>query len=487
MAYEVMFRFNFSLKKHWPKLAWVCVFSLENDSAEILHGPMLEVSPDWAVEAVWEGVFEKGDFDKTDLVFGSGIRKRDNQIIFVSSATGIDRLWHTQCNAMVYVSNSLPAILGVSGLALLEKYRSYARDIASIENNGLYSYVKSIPTNGSDLNIVYYNNIVWNGESLQEIAKPDKTPQFSDYRSYENYLKKASGSLGGNAQSSSRRFPVRLLVGLSTGYDSVACAVVAKYAGCKDAVSIIDSTSLWRGADSGAQIASCLALACKCYRHDPLHYKSEVAVWAGSGNPGGRNLSLFEYFEPLTFFFSGGYGDTVWERKQQGLDEPVGDYDELVSEFRLIQGIFMTQVPWWGIRHAAEIQKLNLLEEMKPWTLGTNYDRPIARRLAEEAGVPRSLFGINKKNTASNRPFWWPSTAEADRDLRAYLSSLGIKPMPGFMVWLSSVFYNFVKLVNANVLFFVDERKKWKPWLKSPVRHLLFIWANHSLRDKYYR
>jgi hypothetical protein len=33
---------------------------------------------------------------------------------------------------------------------------------------------------------------------------------------------------------------------------------------------------------------------------------------------------------------------------------------------------------------------------MDPWRLGNTYDRPIARRIAEEAGLPRHMFGQSK-------------------------------------------------------------------------------------------
>src|SRR2546427_8786426 len=32
-----------------------------------------------------------------------------------------------------------------------------------------------------------------------------------------------------------------------------------------------------------------------------------------------------------------------------------------------------------------------------PWRLGSDYDRPIPRRILEEAGIPRRLFGNRKK------------------------------------------------------------------------------------------
>jgi hypothetical protein len=42
---------------------------------------------------------------------------------------------------------------------------------------------------------------------------------------------------------------------------------------------------------------------------------------------------------------------------------------------------------------------------MIPWRLNNSYDRPIPRRIAEEAGVPRHLFG-QKKGFIANLYFW---------------------------------------------------------------------------------
>jgi hypothetical protein len=41
---------------------------------------------------------------------------------------------------------------------------------------------------------------------------------------------------------------------------------------------------------------------------------------------------------------------------------------------------------------------------MKPWSLKQEYDKPIARRIAEEAGIARELFGQKKK--AVGQPFY---------------------------------------------------------------------------------
>ncbi len=483
-----MLSIEYLLQDQWPKLTWVCVLACSTNSARLFHGPLVEVSDNWAVEAVWDGDFAQGGFDKTDLVFGSGVRKRGSKLCFVTAATGIDRLWHCCLDGNLYVSNSLPALLSATKLNLDTTYFHYAADISTVETKGVFGYKETIPSaEGQEIHVTYFQNLVWDGLNLKKIDKPDLVPDFSGYASYENYLLGAAQRMGENARSANRANKVEIISGLSTGYDSVATTIVAQSAGCKNTVSIENSSSLWRGADSGSKIATFLGVECQTYRQAPNKYKFEIAVWAGSGGSGGRNLSLFNYPEPLSMFFSGGFGDSLWERQLRGSFLPVGDYDEMMCEFRLLTGLFMTQVPWWGIRKASDIRKISQLDEMKPWTLGTNYDRPIARRMAEEAGVPRELFGIRKKNTASNTPFWWPSTKEGHDSFNLFLQNIGMRPYSKWKVWILKKFYKALRLFNGNALFFIDGKRKWKPWLNSPVRPLLFIWANTALKEKYYK
>ena len=41
---------------------------------------------------------------------------------------------------------------------------------------------------------------------------------------------------------------------------------------------------------------------------------------------------------------------------------------------------------------------------MDPWRIGTDYDRPIPRRIAEQAGVSRELFGRRKMASVTEFP-----------------------------------------------------------------------------------
>jgi len=53
-----------------------------------------------------------------------------------------------------------------------------------------------------------------------------------------------------------------------------------------------------------------------------------------------------------------------------------------------------------GARQKTDIVRITESSEMDSWRLGNTYDRPIPRRIAEEAGVPRHLFGQDKMASA---------------------------------------------------------------------------------------
>ena len=92
------------------------------------------------------------------------------------------------------------------------------------------------------------------------------------------------------------------------------------------------------------------------------------------------------------------YGDEAWERaKIAGCrhDRCSAGADNL---FSYKSGIFASRRPSIGYSEFTSILKIGNSEEMRPWRLQRNeYDRPIPRRIVEEAGVPSELFGQQKK------------------------------------------------------------------------------------------
>ena len=252
------------LIKEWPKLAWVATFKDGAETVEVYHGPCVEANAEWCVEAVWAGEFSPGAFDQTDLVFGTGIRCRDDQSVFVSSGTLFDRLCYCQHKGSWYVSNSLPGLMAMAELVLVDEYEGYMRDVLSM-TRGLGRYVRTIKAEPVDVQLMYYNNLVYGGSDLKEREKPDSAPEFADFQTYYDVLVETAKQLGANARASARTNRIALLSSISSGYDSTASSVIAREAGCKHTVTIEKSSSLWRGSDSGRPITERLGLTCKGY------------------------------------------------------------------------------------------------------------------------------------------------------------------------------------------------------------------------------
>jgi hypothetical protein len=97
--------------------------------------------------------------------------------------------------------------------------------------------------------------------------------------------------------------------------------------------------------------------------------------------------------------FLGSMGDEVWRRDRQDVASSLARPRELqpafagLREFRLRTGIVFVHVPTIGAVHAGAIHRIARSAEMAPWSLGTTYDRPVPRRIVEDAGIPREAFG----------------------------------------------------------------------------------------------
>jgi len=79
-------------------------------------------------------------------------------------------------------------------------------------------------------------------------------------------------------------------------------------------------------------------------------------------------------------------------------------------------GFLHFAVPGIGAIHAQALHRVTS-DEMRPWSVGGPYDKPIPRRMAEEGGVSRHLFGLFKMGGPKTRP--------RSRSLRGRLRRLG--------------------------------------------------------------
>jgi hypothetical protein len=359
----------------------------------------VETGNEWFCEAAWAGDYEEGAFDRTDIVAGTGGRLRDAGVYFVSSGSTLDRLHSFERNGEVYVSNSLPCLLVAVGASLSPSYPRYSQDIETI-GEGIQNYQRFWQTSAGSVQFTYFNNLLWDGRVLETLAKPGGDEDFRDFESYHGFLSSCMEAIIRNAASGVRQYPFKPIATLSTGYDSPTVATIARQFGCDEVISFDKA----RGgvSDSGEAIARNLGL--KQYTVDTETWRSipfaEVPFIAGCD----IGESIYAPAEPhlqRRLLLTGYPGDGIWGTDTTNIDTDLKRKDRsglALTEYRLWAGFLHCPVPHWGGRQKREIKQITQSPEMQPWSLAhTNYNRPIARRIVESAGVPRELFGMEKK------------------------------------------------------------------------------------------
>jgi hypothetical protein len=206
-------------------------------------------------------------------------------------------------------------------------------------------------------------------------------------------------SLAENLSDSGRKHPYELLSTASSGYDSSAVTTLARQAGCKQTLCVGHVSHEME--DSGEPLANFLGLTPVIVKRDawtsmPLPEMPFIAADSHGGDV------FFKGAEPLLagkVLLTGFHGDKMWDKKTKDVSENIirGDQSGLsLSDYRLMAGFLHCPVPFWGVRQIREVNAISNSPEMKPWDVPGDYSRPICRRIVEEAGVPREMFGVKK-------------------------------------------------------------------------------------------
>ncbi len=241
----------------WPPRAWLARCRRGDPIVEVFHGPDVETSPDWFCEAVWDGAFARAAFDETDVVFGSGARRRGAALTFVSSASTVDRLhWH-EAAGTVWVANSLVCLLVGIGADLDPTYAGYYSDFKSIRD-GLARYARTVSTSAGAVRLTYFDNLAWDGRAMRERPKPAPQRDLTTFAAYRGFLDASLAELAENLSSPDRAVPLQMLGTISSGYDSPTVAVLARPYGLEEAIGFDPSSA---GApDTGLAIAQTLGV-----------------------------------------------------------------------------------------------------------------------------------------------------------------------------------------------------------------------------------
>lgn len=398
-----------------PPLAWLGEYSA--GKWDFVVGSRVEVSDRGFYEGVWDGDFGCLPPRDTEFAFGSGVLRTGGRPRFLSSRNSASLIYVLRrvADGRICVSNSLVFALTAAGVPVDGAFAASLRDGLrnTIKANAAIGVYKTptrlLADDQYSLDAVSFFDFHLSGKGV--ITRRWSWPHryFSDFASYQDFTRSTLERLLANAQSPLRRQSYQPLALMSRGYDSVASAVLARAAGLRQAGTL--AVSVEGRPDDARSIAAQLDLQCTVHEHvlgrdvagldfNAIGPLRETALEFLTEGGVGLDLMLVPFQDRLqsSLLVSGAFGDSYFERNVNAesgfVRHPFGGPS--MAEFRLRVGFPVVPVPLLGMRFTPPVVDLNRSTEMAPYSVGGDYDRPVFRRIGEEAGLDRSDFGVAK-------------------------------------------------------------------------------------------
>ena len=397
-----------------PKLAWVAEVHRKSGVVFLQHGSSVEIQEDFFIEGVWNGPFESGNFGETDCVFGTGAILGDTSIRFVTSASTVDCLYYAESAIGITVSNSLSLILAYRDDALDPRCQEFP-SICDSFLDGIDGYRRDIPTVKGRIRRQMYRNLDVFGDRISESDKR-MPPRFQSFEDYRNYRRDNYALIAANARDTSRTHQLEIWSTQSKGYDTTSINAMASIHGldkvftvttAKSKIHLVHNDEGQSPDDDGTEICNALGLKCIPMNRRAFTESFDEEYLYYCARHHNQDVNLKEINRHITnpgVLLTGVHGEILCAN-DPFVDPPLMADSTIkrldvaghgLAELRLVVGFIQLPVPFIGARRKADIVKITESSEMDPWRLRNDYDRPIARRIAEEAGIPRHMFGQSK-------------------------------------------------------------------------------------------
>jgi hypothetical protein len=429
----------FEADSRLPPLSWAVRLN-GLGRALVHHGLDIETRADGFVEGAWDGDFERFDFDRAETFAGTGGRLRDGRLILVTPSHPLERLFVARRADELVASNSLVFVLAALGDRLDMAYPHYFFDLLAQTRRGLLGPPARLRTaRGRTIEAFVHCNLeVPDASGFTRSHKP-LGPAPGCFADFFRMLDGAMTGLAANAASPARRKRYPLVAACSRGYDSVASAALASRAGCRDGVTFTTSdvraghplTGLDRETADDCGTPVLTALGMRAVEFDrlailqmPGHPRAEFFL-----SPIAMTDASSLAMEPMLrgrVLVSGRHAERYWGLRIKHARRHLREGDDCLlsghslGEFRLRAGFLHFPAPYVGALHAPALRRIGLSDEMRPWRLDTRYNRPIARRIAEEQGVPREAFGQRKMGAGLISRALGP---DSERDFRSFVAA----------------------------------------------------------------
>jgi hypothetical protein len=358
----------------------------------------------WSVglaEGCWDGDFANiSDLQHANM-FGSAMVRQGEHWWFYPPSHSREAIYAIKNGNITCLSNSL-----VSLFAHLDFHPDH-RTPFTRRLCGMVEGIDSAPTvlmetQGMIIYRFLYYPFIYDGKFFTRQARHIPAG-FNNFASYRAYLSSVLAACHANALDSRRRTRYSLVTTCSRGYDSSAVAVLASELGCKRAITISNGRD--GQDDSGAPIAEYLGMECveRSRLNTPRAWEETEFLATGFGG-GDYQFKQFEDELRGALLLTGYEDGYVWRLPPRPANTNLRRRDtsgNSMAEFRLRTGFFHIPVPVIAATAGPRIQAISASTEMVPWKIGGAYDKPIPRRILEDAGISRSHFAVEKSAVAS--------------------------------------------------------------------------------------
>lgn len=394
-----MLEFDYSPNDDIPGLAYL--LHVVAGKATVTHGTRLDTHGQFFTDGAWAGDFSAGRFDET-FFCGTGCRISAEGLTLVSASTPLERLLVVRIGRDLMASNSLPFLLTMLDDSLDEDWLFY-RSLFTASGISFRHAPRSFKTKkGRDVRILLGETAEVGSAGTISATRRPLNRDFRDFHDYRSTLAGTTAAVVRNAQSELRVTRYEPLVSLSGGYDSAAVAVWMSDAGGRRAVTLLrrEGAEL---VDYPGPIADALGLELHGVERDTwrdrIDFPDAEIACAGTGFLDIPFLALeTELLGALLFV--GHPGGNVWQRDGYRLHRDIWRGNDTcgqgLSEYRLRVGFVQCPIPYMGATAGYSLTRISNSAEMGPWRIGGHYDRPIPRRIIEEAGVERGTFATRK-------------------------------------------------------------------------------------------
>lgn len=397
------------------------------------------------------------------------------------------------------VSNSIYFIMSLEKFSYDENYINYEVDFNTILQ-GINDYKNTVHVlnenrNPTCVNVAYYKNISIDDRGNITVENKDMVSPFADFNDYYTRLSVAIEGMAKNASDEMRSKTYGMVTTVSKGYDAPCCAAIAKKCGCDTAITF-EAKGKYKD-DSGVDIAKSLGFS-KVIEVDPNEYlnRSDMVEveYICSGELGAQiSFSSFDSYIKGNICMTGDRGDSVWGKHAANNNDEFSFQDMLSHlgscERRLWLDYISCPMPLYGASSWTSIYRISNSDEMTLWSTNNNYDRPIPRRIIEEAGVQREMFGIEKHGAGFIYKFDWmkriisrmsPTTAYSFQEyVKKHKKIHLIKTIVFFWKMRGSYLNRFG--IRMNSLTPIQCSKIANPMATS----LLIPWAGEVMVDRY--